>query len=86
MDNVSVVSYERDKYMNITNLQKLNLMSCKQVANLLQISVKTVYSYIGYRQFPPNLYRKLGKKPIFIYDEVEKWFLAGANLNPRPKK
>ena len=63
--------------------EKLELMNCKQVAELLQISVKTVYSYVGYKQFPPNLYRKLGKKPIFIYAEVEKWFLAGAELLPR---
>ena len=70
----------------LENKDKLELMNCKQVAKLLQISVKTVYSYIGYKQFPPNLYRKLGKKPIFIYDEVKKWFLAGAELMPRNKK
>ena len=65
--------------------QKLTLMNCKQLAEMLGISIKTVYSYIGYKQFPSNLYRKIGKKPIFIYEEVEKWFLAGAELKPRRK-
>ncbi len=64
----------------------IKLLNCKQVANLLGVSVKTIYSYISYNQFPSNMYRKIGKKPIFIYDELEKWFLAGAELKPRPKK
>ena len=66
--------------------QKLTLMNCKQLAEMLGISIKTVYSYIGYKQFPSNLYRKIGKKPIFIYEEVEKWFLAGAELLPRSNR
>lgn len=70
--------------MSVNNTIKL--LNCKQVANMLGVSVKTIYSYIGYKQFPSNLYRKVGKKPIFIYDELEKWFLAGAELKPRPKK
>lgn len=65
---------------------KLTLMNCKQLSEMLGISIKTVYSYLGYRQFPKELYRKIGKKPIFIYEEVAKWFLEGAKLNPRNHK
>ena len=65
---------------------KMNLMTCKEVAELLKVKISTVYSWISYRQIPDNIYRKLGKKPIFIYDEVIKWFLDGAKLKKRPSK
>ena len=69
---------------NITQ-KELNLMSCQEVADMLKLKVKTIYSYINYKQIPDNLYRKIGRKPTFIYDEVVKWYLAGAELKPRPK-
>lgn len=74
--------------MNSEQITKteLRLMTCKEVAELLKVKIGTIYSWIGYRQIPDNIYRKLGKKPIFIYDEVIKWFLDGAKLKKRPCK
>ena len=80
----SKIVEKEDRKMSVNNTIKL--LNCKQVANLLGVSVKTIYSYIGYKQFPSNMYRKIGKKPIFIYDEVERWFLNGATLLPRNHK
>lgn len=70
----------------MTNLQNPQLMTCNEVANLLKVKLGTIYSWISYRQIPTNLYRKLGKKPVFIYDEVIAWFLAGAELKQRQRK
>ena len=64
----------------------VKLMNVKETANLLQVSIKTVYTWIYLKQIPDSIYRKLGRKPIFIYDEVMKWFLAGAKLNNRHSK
>ena len=59
------------------------LMDTKAVSKLLQVSIKTVYTWIYKNQLPKNVYRKLGRKPIFIYDEVMKWFLDGAQFQER---
>ncbi len=65
------------------NKTEIELMTCKQVADMLKIQVGTIYSWISYKQIPQQIYRKLGRKPIFIRSEVEKWFLAGAELKKR---
>lgn len=69
-------------FMNDTHL----VMDVKAVAELLQVKPKTVYSWIQYKQIPDKLYRKLGRRPRFIYDEVIKWFLDGAVLAKRKTK
>ena len=58
-------------------------LTCYEMADMFKIKVGTIYSWISYNQLPKNIYRKLGKKPIFIKDEVLKWFLAGAELKKR---
>ncbi|MGN0030625.1 MAG: helix-turn-helix domain-containing protein [Candidatus Gastranaerophilaceae bacterium] len=65
--------------------QQITLMTCAEVAELLRVKIGTVYSWISYKQLEPNLYRKLGRKPIFIKENVMSWFLAGAELKPRRK-
>lgn len=69
-----------------TNKTELKLMTCQEVADLLKVRLGTIYSWISYKQIPASLYRKLGKKPVFIYDEVITWFLAGATLKKRKRK
>jgi len=61
------------------------LMNCSEVAELLRVKVGTIYSWISYKQLEQDLYRKLGRKPIFIKENVMSWFLAGAKLKPRPR-
>ena len=70
-----------DKIKNTT--ERLKLMDCQETAELLRIDIKTLYAWMSRMQIPSNLYRKLGRKPVFIYDEVEKWFLAGAEVKKR---
>ena len=75
--------------MNNTEQNKkteIELMTCKQVADMLRVQVGTIYSWIFYKQLPNSIYRKLGRKPIFIRSEVEKWFLAGAELKKRKEE
>lgn len=71
---------------NNLNKTELELMTCNEVAELLRLKVDTIYSYISYKQLPANLYRKLGRKPIFIKENVISWFLNGAALKPRHKR
>lgn len=61
-------------------------MTTEQFAKLLGISVKTVYSYIYYKQLPHQIYRTLGRKLIFIRQSVIDWVLDGANLKEKVKK
>ena len=45
----------------------LELLTCQQVADFLGVKVDTIY-------------RKLGRKPIFIKSAVEEWILNGAEM------
>ena len=62
------------------------LMDTKSVAVLLNVKVQTIYSWIHYKQIPDRIYRKLGRKPIFIREELMKWFLDGAKITKRQPK
>ena len=66
--------------------KNIELMNCNETANFLKVECATIYSWLYYNQLPKNLYRKLGRKPIFIREEVENWFLAGAELKKRKVK
>lgn len=80
------VLYDENMEKQKTNQTELKLMTCQEVADLLKVRLGTIYSWISYKQIPASLYRKLGKKPVFIYDEVITWFLAGAELKKRHRK
>lgn len=82
--NKALQFYSDDMSNKITNTtEKLKLMDCQETAELLRIDIKTLYAWMSRKQIPSDLYRKLGRKPVFIYAEVEKWFLAGAEVKKR---
>lgn len=58
--------------------QNLELMTCEEVAQFLGVKVGTIYVWLCKKQLPKKIYRKLGRKPVFIRQEVEKWFCDGA--------
>ena len=59
-------------------------MDTKSVAELLNIKISTVYSWIHYKQLPNKIYRKLGNRPLFIREELIKWIYDGAEITKRP--
>lgn len=61
-------------------LQKLEFLNCSQVAELLGIKTSTVYVWICKKQLPQNIYRRLGRKPLFIKSLVENWVMDGAQM------
>lgn len=58
----------------------LELLTCQQVADFLGVKVDTIYIWLCKKQLPCTIYRKLGRKPIFIKSAVEEWFLKGAEM------
>ena len=58
----------------------LELLTCQQVADFLGVKVETIYIWLCKKQLPKTIYRKLGRKPIFIKSAVEEWFLNGAEM------
>ena len=58
--------------------QNLELLNCEQVAQMLGVKIGTIYVWICKKQLPQSIYRKLGRKPVFIKSAVEKWILDGA--------
>ena len=67
----------------INSNEQFKLMTCEETADLLRINIKTLYAWMSRKQIPDKLYRKVCRKPIFIYDEVIEWFLSGANVKKR---
>ena len=58
-------------------------LNVKETAEMLKIQDSTLYSYLHYKQLPENLYRKIGRKVIFIKQAVLDWFYSGAELKKR---
>ncbi len=76
-----------DVTMETENTNKqLQFMNCQEVADMLKVKISTIYSWLSYGQIPENIYRKLGRKPIFIKEKVIEWFMTGAELKKRQTK
>ena len=60
--------------------QNLELLNCKQFADFVGVKCDTVYVWLCKKQLPKTIYRKLGRKPIFIKSAVEEWILNGAEM------
>ena len=60
--------------------QNLELLNCEQVAQMLGVKIGTIYVWICKKQLPQSIYRKLGRKPVFIKSAVEKWIIDGAEM------
>ncbi len=60
--------------------ENLELLSCEQLASFLGVRVGTIYVWLCKKQLPPRIYRKLGRKPVFIKSAVENWILNGAEM------
>ena len=60
--------------------QNLELLNCEQVAQMLGVKIGTIYVWICKKQLPQSIYRKLGRKPVFIKSEIEKCILDGAEM------
>lgn len=61
----------------------LTLMTCEEVATFLNVKLSTIYSWLHYGCLPEHIYRKLGRKPVFIKHELVDWFIDGAKLIKR---
>lgn len=59
---------------------KLELLSCEQLAEFLGLKVGTIYVQLCKKQLPSSIYRKLGRKPIFLKSAVEQWVLDGCKM------
>ena len=60
--------------------QNLELLNCSEFAKMLGVKTGTIYVWICKKQLPQSIYRKLGRKPVFIKSAVEKWILDGAEM------
>lgn len=60
--------------------ENLQLLSCEQLASFLGVRVGTIYVWLCKKQLPQRIYRKLGRKPVFIKSAVEEWILNGAEM------
>ena len=62
------------------------IISAKEFSDLTTFKLSSVYSLVSYKQLPSNIYRKLGRKLVFLKNATMKWVLNGAELKKRPRK
>ncbi len=60
--------------------QNLELMTCNEFAKFLGVKLGTIYVWICKEHLPKSIYRKLGRKPLFIKSKVNQWILEGAKM------
>lgn len=60
--------------------QNLELLNCETLAKFLGVKIDTVYVWLCKKRLPQNIYRKLGRKPVFIKSQVDKWVLDGCKM------
>lgn len=79
----------------INNSMEINLtdtlfISVKEAAEILHSTPNTLYSYLcnsgsksgkQRQKFPPDIYRKIGRKVLFIKPKLIEWVLNGAQMS-----
>lgn len=58
-------------------MDKLNIkiLSVEEFANTLGVKTNSVYKWHCKNELPDKIFRKIGRKLIFIASEVESWIL-----------
>lgn len=63
--------------------ETVKIIDTKKAAEILSSTPKTLYSWVHYKQIPEKVYRKIGRKLIFLENELLQWVLDGAELKKR---
>ena len=71
-------------------MEKINeFLTVQETANLLRTTPKTLYTYLSNTgkyngkprpRLPKSIYRKIGRKVLFLQSEVLNWVKSGAEL------
>ncbi|HSA05984.1 MAG TPA: helix-turn-helix domain-containing protein [Candidatus Gastranaerophilales bacterium] len=70
----------------MNELETLELLTVKEVAEILKSTPKSIHTYLSgagskpRNKFPSHLYRKIGRKILFIKPKLVEWILAGAKM------
>lgn len=65
---------------NITSQPYEQFMSVLEASSLLRTTRKTLYCYLSSKRLPAKLYRRIGRKVLFLKDELIQWVKDGAEL------
>ena len=63
--------------------ETVRFINVNEAAKLLSSTPKTLYSWVHYKQIPEKVYLKIGRKLIFLENELLQWVLDGAELKKR---
>lgn len=66
-----------------TSVEKPQFLTVEEVAALLRVEVRTVYSWVSQGKVP---FRKAGRRTIFLIDEILEWTATEKLDEPRPHK
>lgn len=64
----------------------LKILSVKEFSDLLGVQENSVYKWHCKNELPEKIFRKVGRKLIFIASEVESWILEDRCQLVRVKK
>lgn len=73
--------HRKEKMMQQTAIQALSpFMDVEETSKFLRSTPSTVYTYLSRKRFPKELYTKIGKKPLFIRENLLAWIMNGGQL------
>jgi len=62
-----------------TNQNDFELLSIEAMAEMLNSTKKSIYTWLSRKKFPKDIYIKIGRRPMFIKSRVIDWILAGGS-------
>ncbi|EKE02554.1 MAG: hypothetical protein ACD_20C00362G0003 [uncultured bacterium] len=83
-----------DKHLNSQTQDNQQFLTVKEASQLLKTTPKTLYTYLSNtgryngkprKRLPKEVYRKLGRKVLFIKSKLIDWVLSGAELEETRK-
>ena len=57
-----------------------DFLSVAEAAEYLKIKTNTLYTWISKKVLPTQIYKKLGRRTIFLKTELDKWVVKGCRF------
>lgn len=61
-------------------MQNTDFLSVTEAADYLKLKSNTLYTWLSKKVLPTQIYRKLGRRTIFLKTELDKWVLKGCKF------
>ncbi len=61
-------------------MKESDFLSVNEAAEYLKLKSNTLYTWLSKKVLPTQIYRKLGRRTIFLKTELDKWVIKGCKF------